>query len=90
MIGIKIVIFGVDNSSSVHIDNNKKDILVLRKGPTQGLHDVTITAEAEYPINFSRSQKKICLNLHYNESNSFLFVSSSKIYQFKTAKDIKP
>ena len=24
-------------SSSAHIDNNKKDILVLGKGPTQGL-----------------------------------------------------
>ena len=24
-------------SSSVHIDNKKKDILVLGKGPTQGL-----------------------------------------------------
>ena len=33
--GKDVVIFGVDNSSSVHKDNNKKDILVLGKGPTQ-------------------------------------------------------
>ena len=46
--------FGVDNSSSVHIDNKKKEILVLGKGPTQGLNDVKITGEAEYSINFSR------------------------------------
>ena len=24
-------------SSSVHVDNKKKDILILRNGPTQGL-----------------------------------------------------
>ena len=31
-------------SSSAHIDNKKKDILVLEKGPTQGLEH-TLTAE---------------------------------------------
>ena len=33
-----IIIFGVDMSSSVHIDNKGKDILILGKGPTQGLN----------------------------------------------------
>ena len=33
-------------SSSAHIDNQGKDILVLGKGPTQGLDDTTLTAEA--------------------------------------------
>ena len=32
-------------SSSVHIDNKGKDILILGKGPTQGLHDTTLTVE---------------------------------------------
>ena len=32
--------------------------LVLSKDPTQGSHDTMMTAEAEYSINFSRSQKK--------------------------------
>ena len=32
-----IIIFGVDMRSSPHIDNKKKDILILSKGPTQGL-----------------------------------------------------
>ena len=36
--------FGVDMSSSAHIDNKKKDILVLGRGPTQGLES-TLTAE---------------------------------------------
>ena len=30
--GQNVLTFGVDMSSSVHIDNNKKDILVLGKG----------------------------------------------------------
>ena len=32
-----VLIFGVDMSFSAHIGNKEKDILVLRKGPTQGL-----------------------------------------------------
>ena len=35
-IGQNILIFGVDMSSSPHIDNKGKGILVLGKGPTQG------------------------------------------------------
>ena len=36
-LGRNIIIFGVDMSSSTKIDNRKKDILILGKGPTQGL-----------------------------------------------------
>ena len=28
--------------------------------------------------------KRFVLNLHYNGSNSFLFVNATKVYQFKT------
>ena len=41
-------------SSSVHIDNKNKDILILRKGPTQGLDETTLTAEEKYPANFTQ------------------------------------
>ena len=34
--GQNVLIFGVDMSSFAHIDNEKKSILVLGKGPTQG------------------------------------------------------
>ena len=74
-------------SSSVHIDNKGKCILILGKGPTQVLDNTTLTAEAQYSTNFSRSNRKFCLSLHYNGSNSFLFVNATKIYQFK-AKDL--
>ena len=35
--GKNVIISGVDMSSSVHIDNENKDILILGKGSTQGL-----------------------------------------------------
>ena len=38
-------IFGVDMSSSVHVDNKKKDILILGEGPKQGLDGTVLTAE---------------------------------------------
>ena len=84
--GKSVIIFGVDRSSSAHIDNNKKDILLLGFGPTQRLDDTALAAEAQYFINFSRSNKNFCLSLYYNGSNSFLFANATKIYQFK-AKD---
>ena len=84
--GGNVIIFGADMSSSVHIDNKSKDILILGEGPTQGLEDTTLTAETKYPINFTQPRKRFVLSLHYNGSNSFLFVNTTKICQFK-AKD---
>ena len=38
----KIVInFGADMSSYVHVDNKRKNILILDEGPTQGLDGAT-------------------------------------------------
>ena len=63
-------------------------ILIRGEGPTQGLDDNTLTAEAKGPINFTKPSKRFVLSLHYNGSNGFLFVNATKIYQFK-AKDFK-
>ena len=54
-----VIIFRIDNSSSVHIDNKNEDILVLGKGQTQALDDTTMTAEARYSSYFSRLGKKL-------------------------------
>ena len=51
--GKNVIIFGADISSSVHIDNKGKDTLISGEGPTQGLDEITLTAEAIYPINFT-------------------------------------
>ena len=39
------IIFGVDMSFSVHVNNKKKDILILGECPTQGLNGTTLTTE---------------------------------------------
>ena len=70
-----VIIFGVDMSSSVHVDYKGKDILILGKSPTQGLGEHSLTAEKMYSIDFTEHSKKFCLSLHYNESNSYLFVN---------------
>ena len=51
----------------MHTDNKKKDILILDKGPTQELDDITLTAEAQYLINFLRSNIIFCFSLRFNE-----------------------
>ena len=69
-------------SSSAHSDNEKKDILFLANGPTQGL-DHTLIAEKMYPINFTVTKKKFCISLHYNGANSYLFVNGKEVVKFK-------
>ena len=81
--GRNVIIFGADMNSSVHIDNKGRDMLILGEGPTQGLDGTTLTAEARNPINFTQPNKRFVLSLHYNGSNSFLFVNATKVYQFK-------
>ena len=51
-----VIIFGVDMSSSTKIDNNKKDILILGKGPTQGLQH-TLSAEKNIQFFFLKIKK---------------------------------
>ena len=69
-------------SSSSKIDNKKKDILVLGKGPRQGLGEHSLFAEKTYSINFTKVNTKFCLSWHYNEANSYLFVNGIEIHKF--------
>ena len=62
----------LDMSFSAHIDNKKKDILILGKGPAQGL-EYTLTAEKMYSINFTVTKV----------TTSYLFVNGTEIYKFK-------
>ena len=91
--GKYVIIVGAYMSSSEHIDNKNKDILILDEGPTrelddilildegptQELDDTTLTTEAKYPINFTESEKRFALNLHDNGNGSFLFVNATKM-----------
>ena len=66
-------------SFPTHIGNKKKDLLVSGIGPTQGLEH-TLTVEKVHSI----SKKKFCFSLHYNGTNSYLFVIGTEIYKSKT------
>ena len=72
-----------NTSSSVQVDNENKDILILGKGPTQGLDDTTLMAELNILLILHNQKKRFILKLHNNGSNSFLFVNATKSYQVK-------
>ena len=74
-------------SSSPHIDEKKKDILILGKGSTQGLEH-TLAVEKLYSTNFTQQNIIFCLSLYYNRTHSYLFLYGTKIVKFK-AKDIE-
>ena len=57
-VGRNVIIFGVDMRSASKIDNRKKDILILGKGPTQRLEQ-THSVEKLYSINFTKKKYKI-------------------------------
>ena len=63
-------------SSSTIINNRKKYILILGKGPTQGLEH-TLSAEKIYLINFTMTGKKFVLSWHYYGANNYLFVNDT-------------
>ena len=86
--GCNAINFGVDMSSSIHVDNKKKYILILGEGPTQRLDGTTLIAEKMYSINFTENNEKFCLSLHYNGTNSYLFVNDTELIKFK-AKDFE-
>ena len=65
-------------SSSTHIDDNKKDVLVLGTGPTQGLEH-TLTAE-KCILLILQWQKKFCLSLHYNGASSCILVNGTEVF----------
>ena len=67
----------------MHIDNDKKDILVLGEDPTQGLDDNAVTADAKYLLNFTRPGGGLASSLHYNGSNSSLLLMPKKCINSK-------
>ena len=72
-------------SSSAKIDYRKKDILVLGKGPTQGLEH-SLSVEKLHSIDFTGKNNTSCLSMHCNEENCYLFVNGTQIIKLK-AKD---
>ena len=55
--GRNVIIFGADMSSSVHVDNKAKGLLILGKRPAQGLGEHWLTAAK--CIHFTDHRKNI-------------------------------
>ena len=68
-------------NSSTKINNRKKDVLILGKGPTRGLEH-TLSAEKLYSINFRKKNKKKIKKAC--KENSYLFVNDTEIIKFKS------
>ena len=81
--GKNVIIFGADMSFSSHSINKANNIYVLGKDFIQGTNGTTIYAEKIYKNNFTEPNKKFVLSLHYNFSNSYLFVNGFQELKFK-------
>ena len=78
-----VKIFGIDNNSSSHADNHKKNFLVLGEEATFGKMEDLIHQKKKININFSKANTKLCLSWHYNVDNSCLFANGKEISKFK-------
>ena len=89
--GKNVLIFVADESSLVHANNKTNNIYVMGDLFVQGINDTTLYAEKVYSQNFTELNKKFVLSLHYNFSNSYLFVNGKQelIFKAKTASIIK-
>ena len=72
---LEVIIFGADNTSSSHTDNQKNNFLILRDGAFEG-------------INFSKAKTKFCLSLHYNGDDSYVYVNKTEICKSKANDNI--
>ena len=68
----------------MHGNNKNKDILISGEGPTKGLDNTTLAAEAKYPISFKQPNKRFVSILHNNGSNSFLDIHILDINRYLT------
>ena len=75
------IIFGVDNSSSSHSEDGKNNFLVLGQGPTYGVN--WSFASPEKNLNINSTKAKLCLSLHYNADDIYLFVNGKKSLNLK-------
>ena len=75
-----VIIFVVDSSSSSHVNSRKNDFLILGLGPTYGINEKFVSAEKRISINFTKSNRKFCVSLHFNGDISYLFVNRKNNY----------
>ena len=85
--GRNVIIFGVDMSFSKHANNKANNIYVMGKDCIQKINNTAIYAEKMYYRNFTDPGKKFVLSLHYDGSNSYLYVYGNQELKFKAKTD---
>ena len=78
-----MIIFGANMDSSTNLDNKGKDILILGKGPTQGLGEHSLSGEKMYSINFIKVNTKFCLSCIVMEITVIYLLMIQKLLNFK-------
>ena len=74
-----VIIFVVDNISSIDIDNRKNRFLVLGERSADDINDSVGKAEEKNSINFTKANTKRSLSLHWNGNESCLHVNKTDI-----------
>ena len=81
-----VIIFGINNTSLSHADNQKNNFLILGEGPSFEINGKFGSPEKKFRINITKANSKLCLDLHYSADYSYLFVSGKEIFEFKVDK----
>ena len=81
--GKNALIFGVHENSLVHANNKANNIYVMGDFIVQGINDTTLYAEELYSQNFTATNKKFVLSLHYNGDDSYLFANGKRELKLK-------
>ena len=63
-LGKNVIAFGVDMTSSTKVDDKKKDILILGKGPAKGLEHTLSVEKKCFQLVLQKHNKNFCLSLH--------------------------
>ena len=74
-------------SFSVHATNRANHIYFMGTEFVQGINDTTIYPEKNFCRHFPDPGKEFVLSLHYNGSNSYLFVNGRQELKFKCKTD---
>ena len=58
-------------------------MLIFSEGPTYGINGRFGLPEKKFNINFTRTNTKFCLSLHYNADNTYLFADGKEKLNLK-------
>ena len=81
--GKNVIIFGADMLFNIHVTNKANNIYVLGNFLVQGINGTMIYAERIYKTNFTQTEKRFVLSLHYNGHESYLFANGAQQLKFK-------